>query len=362
MSSSSEVSVRLGLAVALAFALATGDGACDDSGGDAGGSRDGMDDAVDVGSTVTVTAAVPVTAAVSGPEFEECVDRLWTEDFGLVRCAFCLAGCCGAGSLPQRNRQQNNPKLLSSHTITTQAKFGKVVMAKWMHKMATEPQGLEHLRDWILLQINGGQGRRRLFDAQQLGCPDLVPGLRARPFWASAAGREPEAGFVEELERAAGDVLEELAAARRRSQPSFQPYRAPTWANPTRPAADGMGSLGHDKGDWNVLYLHLHNVDFASNCALFPRTEEIIKGIPGWYSHAFFSVLAPGTHIAKHTGPTNKKLRVHLPLVVPPGGASGIRVGGETHIFEEGKCLVFDGTCYCVHCLSFVCPGHFLIP
>ncbi|GBG27930.1 Aspartate beta-hydroxylase domain-containing protein 2 [Hondaea fermentalgiana] len=125
-------------------------------------------------------------------------------------------------------------------------------------------------------------------------------------------------------------------------KPVFQPYRAPTWANPARQAPDGIGSLGHTSGDWDVCYLFLHNVDFKDNLALFPETASLIKSIPGWYKHAFFSVLAPDTHIAQHHGPTNKKLRVHLPLVVPPGECSGIRVGPEKRIFERGNCLVFD--------------------
>ena len=44
----------------------------------------------------------------------------------------------------------------------------------------------------------------------------------------------------------------------------------------------------------------------------------LFERIPGAYGHAFFSALAPGTHVTPHHGPTNKKLRLHLPLVIPP--------------------------------------------
>ena len=37
------------------------------------------------------------------------------------------------------------------------------------------------------------------------------------------------------------------------------------------------------------------------------------------YGHAFFSALAPNSHVKRHFGPTNKKLRVQLPLIVPEG-------------------------------------------
>jgi len=59
------------------------------------------------------------------------------------------------------------------------------------------------------------------------------------------------------------------------------------------------------------------------------------------YHHAFFSALAPDSHITAHYGPTNKKLRCHLPLHVGTGGA-WLRVGAQRRAFQEGKCLVFD--------------------
>jgi aspartate beta-hydroxylase len=106
-------------------------------------------------------------------------------------------------------------------------------------------------------------------------------------------------------------------------------------------AKDGLGSAGHDAGDWNVLYLFLHNVDFRKNRELCPKTAAIIETIDGHYDHAFFSALAPGTHVKKHHGPTNKKLRCHLPLVVPESRCR-LRAGDEIVNAQEGKCFVFD--------------------
>lgn len=42
------------------------------------------------------------------------------------------------------------------------------------------------------------------------------------------------------------------------------------------------------------------------------------------------------------TGPTNKKLRIHLPLLAPGGGLSRLRVGFETREACAGRALVFD--------------------
>jgi aspartate beta-hydroxylase len=106
-------------------------------------------------------------------------------------------------------------------------------------------------------------------------------------------------------------------------------------------AKDGLGSVGHDAGDWNVFYLFLHNVDFRANRALCPKTVEIIESITDHYDHAFFSALAPSTHVKKHHGPTNKKLRCHLPLVVPNGNCA-LRAGDKIINIQEGKCFIFD--------------------
>lgn len=103
------------------------------------------------------------------------------------------------------------------------------------------------------------------------------------------------------------------------------------------------------------------------------------------FSFSFFSTLHAQSVIAPHSGPSNLRLRCHLPLIVPkargkkcgsqassasatPDGATsssppsssppideydslediqaavpcGIRIGDQVRAWEEGKCLVFD--------------------
>ena len=103
----------------------------------------------------------------------------------------------------------------------------------------------------------------------------------------------------------------------------FQPLKIPDWASSSKVASpDGAGSLSHDAGEWNVFYLSLHELPFADNRARCPVTVSLLAALPRPYDHAFFSALTPGTHVVKHHGPTNKKLRVHLPLVGVEGAAS----------------------------------------
>uniref|UniRef100_K3W7Q2 Aspartyl/asparaginy/proline hydroxylase domain-containing protein n=1 Tax=Globisporangium ultimum (strain ATCC 200006 / CBS 805.95 / DAOM BR144) TaxID=431595 RepID=K3W7Q2_GLOUD len=188
------------------------------------------------------------------------------------------------------------------------------------------------LRKWILMQLN----HQRVPDGMshwQRGCPEMIPSLRAQPQWDCEAFP-----WIATLERMFPVIKEELLALKHKQ--GFQPYRAPTWASSIR-ANDGLGSVGHDAGDWNVFYLFLHNVDFSTNRALCPNTVAVIKSISSHYDHAFFSALAPQTHIKKHHGPTNKKLRCHLPLIVPKDKCR-LRVGDETIYVQEGKCFVFN--------------------
>jgi aspartate beta-hydroxylase len=53
-------------------------------------------------------------------------------------------------------------------------------------------------------------------------------------------------------------------------------------------------------------------------------------------------VLRPGSHILPHRGVTNTRLVTHLPLIVPADCA--LRVGGEVHAWQEGRCVTFDDT------------------
>ncbi len=177
-------------------------------------------------------------------------------------------------------------------------------------------------------------------------------GLRADPVWDT-----DQFPWVKALEAACPAVAKELLDLKGKS--AFQPYRAPRRADPSTSdqkgvladpstsdqtgvlAEDALGSLATDSGHWNVCYLQLHGMDFDDNQAKCPLTLAAIRAIPRHYRHTFFSALAPRTHVYKHHGPTNKKLRCHLPLRVPPG-AAWLRVADRRILLEEGKAIIFD--------------------
>ncbi len=43
----------------------------------------------------------------------------------------------------------------------------------------------------------------------------------------------------------------------------------------------------------------------------------------GFWAH-IFSALSPGAHIEPHRGPTNRKLRIYLRLIIPDGKKNSI--------------------------------------
>jgi len=99
-----------------------------------------------------------------------------------------------------------------------------------------------------------------------------------------------------------------------------------------------------DDREWSDIQLYYNAKRHVRNCAKCPKTAALVANTRSLgtyiYGGAFFSRLAPGTHLAAHCGPSNARLRIHLGLDIPPG--CRIRVGSEVREWKEGECLVFD--------------------
>lgn len=98
-------------------------------------------------------------------------------------------------------------------------------------------------------------------------------------------------------------------------------------------SADGM---------WRMICLRLAGNDALANHELFPRTTRVLAEVPGVYS-ALFSCLDPDKVLPIHVGWARGVLRLHLPIIVPPGDL-GMRVGRTSCTWTEGEVLVFDDT------------------
>lgn len=112
---------------------------------------------------------------------------------------------------------------------------------------------------------------------------------------------------------------------------------------------------------WKAFMFKSHRF-IEPNCALAPRTAELLRNIPGLYT-AFFSVLEGGQYITPHRGYWKGFLRYHLGVIIPNDNADHacwLRVNadsdtggkdvaelierGERYHWKEGKGVMFDDT------------------
>jgi aspartate beta-hydroxylase len=78
--------------------------------------------------------------------------------------------------------------------------------------------------------------------------------------------------------------------------------------------------LNHSKR-WSAVFFYKNATEYLDAHAQFPKTSAILKGLPladigGFCPNVMFSTLAPKSAIPPHTGETNARLVVHLPLIV----------------------------------------------
>lgn len=163
-----------------------------------------------------------------------------------------------------------------------------------------------------------------------------VPRLPAIPF----LDREMTP-WIDALEQQASVIIDDARHALAAGT-NFIPYVA----NPPGTPLNQWKQLNHSD-DWGAFFFWKHGVRNVANCARLRATPAALEGLPlleldGRGPNAFFSRLLPRTRIPPHTGVTNARLTVHLPLIVPKG--CGFRVGGETREWVPGKAWVFDDT------------------
>lgn len=146
--------------------------------------------------------------------------------------------------------------------------------------------------------------------------------LTRRPFWDSSLFPDALA-----LEAAFPQILAECEAMMAQVDERFATYH----------------SRVVDGGGWSDVQFYGGCKRDRAHCELCPLTAAVIARCPRINSvvHGshFFSRLVPGTHLDKHCGPSNFRLRCHLALV--PEGLR-IRVAQETREWTVGKCLIFD--------------------
>jgi len=196
--------------------------------------------------------------------------------------------------------------------------------------MASHPEAdlsrFEEARDVMI-------GARKAFLSQ----PTLLhyPRLPAIPFYP----RE-EFPWLDAVEKATPVIQQELAALLAAGERDFSPYVDHPDGVPLNQWADLNRSA-----DWSAYFLLKEGRRIADHVRQCPKTAALLQTLPlaqiqGIAPAAFFSLLKPRTLIPPHTGVTNTRLVVHIPLIVPEG--CWFRVGNEKREWRIGEALIFD--------------------
>lgn len=217
-------------------------------------------------------------------------------------------------------------------------------VADWTGQVAAAlDEGLEEARSGVATQdrrrfeaaVDAALGRRRIFHPEPFGLH--YPFLPADEYFPRAL-----LPFLADLEGHTDAIRAEALALMDGGGEGFAPYVA----NPPGTPPDKWSELDHSTR-WSALYLHKDGALDEAALARFPATAAALAGlplndVPGRGPTVFFSLLKAGARIPPHTGVTNTRTIVHLPLIVPPD--CGFRVGGETRAWVEGEAFGFDDT------------------
>jgi aspartate beta-hydroxylase len=164
------------------------------------------------------------------------------------------------------------------------------------------------------------------------------PGVPSQPYYPRE--RLPwQAG----LEAGTAAIREELRAA------LSQPRDLESFLHADSPQAitELLRSSGTESAAWDAYVFHRHGERYGEHAAACPRTAALLDTLPLAHvrddsPETLYSVPRPGTHILPHRGVINTRLVAHLPLIVPADCA--LRVGGEIHEWQAGRCVTFDDT------------------
>jgi aspartyl/asparaginyl beta-hydroxylase (cupin superfamily) len=188
---------------------------------------------------------------------------------------------------------------------------------------------LERLEEAFAISI-GAKQPDNTGDPLQGARDFFFPGLTAKPWHET--GEFPMCAKLEQTWEVIRDELKYALDNKR----GFQHYLR-------RETSQQTDSNSEVPKEWKALYLKEHTEEFPESRAMCPETTRIIMEEPRVENYVIFSALDPGGHITPHHATYNWTFNIHLGLIVPDNCA--LRVGkDEPRRWEEGKCLVFDGS------------------
>jgi aspartyl/asparaginyl beta-hydroxylase (cupin superfamily) len=148
--------------------------------------------------------------------------------------------------------------------------------------------------------------------------------------------------WLAQVEAATDNIREELVRLLQDSLDDFTPYLTHTPETPL----NQWQELNQSRR-WSALFLYKDGQRYESNIARCPITVAALENVPAVRIEnrgptSMFSRLEPRTRLPPHTGSTNTRLTVHIPLIVPPH--CGFRVGSQVREWQPGTALIFDDT------------------
>ncbi len=178
-------------------------------------------------------------------------------------------------------------------------------------------------------------GKRKIYQQQPTG--SHFPFLPAIEFFDRSLFP-----WFAELEKHTDAIRQEMLSLWADKDDRFRPYIDHPAGMPLNQWAELNRSL-----DWSAWFFWENGDRHEANCARCPKTTAAIEAlplldIPGKSPTAMFSILKPHTRIPPHTGTSNTRTTIHLPLIVPPD--CGFRVGSEIREWRVGEAWGFDDT------------------
>lgn len=205
--------------------------------------------------------------------------------------------------------------------------------AKALDEVASEHEGADLHR--VRAYAENRAGKRKIYQQRPTG--SHFPYLPAIEFFDRSLFP-----WFDELEKHTDAIRQEMLSLWADDDDRFRPYVAYGEGIPLNQWAELNHSLR-----WSAWFFWENGVRNDANCERCPRTAGAIEAaptldLPGKAPTAMFSILQPHTRIPAHTGTSNTRVTVHLPLIVPPG--CRFRVGAETREWREGEAWAFDDT------------------
>ena len=223
-----------------------------------------------------------------------------------------LQKCGSLISKPQAIRLVKWSELMSSvHDTTEQNQKVQQVLLEKISDSLIDKQQYPVVSNWIHQFVVPGS---RLSKPEgQKGCNDYIHGLKAKEYWT------PEELSIDNnvLLKLMSECREELQVLQSDRTAAFHPYRNPNDTCPPGSDNDHLGAIATKQGHWNVAYIMTSEAaELPSESEFFTKTLSIAKDHlqDRFFGHILVSCLSPNSIIQPHHGPTNKKIRLYLPI------------------------------------------------